>query len=347
MQQHWSARAPVRIDLAGGTLDIWPIYAILDGCVTVNLAIPYYQHITCTPADRWMFTSNQHPTWQPDTLHQSPPPTWAFVTTIVRYFAPPQPLHVHIQSDVPPGSGLGGSSALAVALIATLARMSGMRLTRPQIVRMAAFLETQSIRVPTGLQDYLAAVYGSCHAWEWQWSGWRAVSLRRHARWLIRHLTVIYVGESRFSGQPNWEVFQRFIGRDRTTRNAMRQIREAADRLVRAIDHRDFRGVARAIRMEMDARRRLHPEIVPPSVAAVLDAHLPGVAAAKVCGAGGGGCVALWSEPSAIPTVQRIAQDHGWTVLTLSQPGRPLRVVPSTGGSPGASPAVESVPHST
>ncbi len=330
MQPRWSGRAPVRIDLAGGTLDIWPIYAILDRCATVNLAIPYYQHVECAPADRWTFTSNQHPPWQPDTLQETPPPVWTFVATIVRYFAPSKPLHVHIRSDVPPGSGLGGSSALAVALIATMARMHEIRFTRPQIIRLAAFLETRSIRVPTGLQDYLAAVYGSCHAWVWRWSGWQAVSLRRCAHWLARHLVVIYVGESRFSGQPNWEVFQRFIQRDRTTWKAMGQIREAAVQLMEAIPRRDFQGVARALRMEMDARRQLHPEIVSPSVAAVLDASLPGVAAAKVCGAGGGGCVALWTEPSAVPAVQRAARNSGWTVLTVPRPGHPLRVTVSS-----------------
>lgn len=337
----WVGEAPVRVDLAGGTLDIWPIYAILPDSLTVNVAIDRYQRVTTEPSPYWVLEGGTHfPTWTAETLTAEPPEAWRLVWMGVRAVVPPSPLRIRVTSEVPPGSGLGGSSALMVALLGTLARWRGTAVSRRSLVRQAYFLETQVIQVPTGLQDHLAAAYGGCHAWQWTWQGWERYSLARARDWVLAHLLLVYVGESRFSGRNNWEVFQRLIEGDASTRRAMEAIRRAAHALVEAIERRDDPACARAIRQEMDARGSLHPAIVTPAVADVLAWRDPAIGAAKVCGAGGGGCLLLWVDPEARTRLTAEAQARGWMAWHPRASGHPFRVMffPTFSGPAGGTP---------
>lgn len=324
----WIGEAPVRVDLAGGTLDIWPLYAIFPDSLTVNIAIDRYQRVMTEPSPQWVLESESDlPTWTAETLAAEPPEAWKLVWRVIRSVVPPHPLRIRIASEVPAGSGLGGSSALTVALLGTLARWKGTTVPHPSLVRQAYFLETQSIQVPTGMQDHLAAAYGGLHAWRWTWQGWDRYSLAPARGWVLARLLLVYVGESRFSGQNNWEVFQRLIEGEVSVRRAMETIRRAAQALVEAIERRDDGACARAIRQEMDARGSLHPAIVTPAVADVLAWRDSAIGAAKVCGAGGGGCIALWVDPEARPRLEAEAQARGWTAWHPRTSGHPFRVM--------------------
>src|ERR1051325_1200092 len=179
------AQAPCRVDLAGGTLDLWPLYLFHEGAVTVNVAISVMtscritpiagQGITLKSAD----TAVEHTYEDLDELISSRDHRHALAAHLVREFAPrvgtsavPQiggqgwqgGFVMETHSESPAGAGISGSSALMVSTPAALGQFPGRKLDREQIRELAQNVEAQLIRVPTGCQDYYPALYGGVSA---------------------------------------------------------------------------------------------------------------------------------------------------------------------------------------
>ena len=159
------ARAPARVDLAGGTVDIWPLYLFHPGAQTVNIAIRCYascvietrpdRHIVLVSQDREIRETFEDLADLARGKSRLP-----LVRELVVFFEPNRGLNIETSSQVPAGAGLGGSSALNIALCGGLARVTGKRITRTQILEIAKNVEAIVIRVPTGWQDYFPALYG-------------------------------------------------------------------------------------------------------------------------------------------------------------------------------------------
>jgi len=91
-------------------------------------------------------------------------PRLALHEAIVRHHAPAEALRVETESAVPAGSGLGGSSALAVALLAATAAHAGREVDRARLAPLARDIEAGVLEIPTGTQDHLAAIHGGVAA---------------------------------------------------------------------------------------------------------------------------------------------------------------------------------------
>src|SRR6185436_4938446 len=158
------ATAPTRIDLAGGTLDIWPIAHMVEGAVTLNLAIGLRARASVTPRrDRRLEIRSVDRARR--VVHDLPLPRAAlrgplsWLVRLAHAFAPGVPLTLECAAEAPAGAGLGGSSALGIAVGAALARATGENLSKHTLLLRVMNLETREIRVPTGNQDYLAALW--------------------------------------------------------------------------------------------------------------------------------------------------------------------------------------------
>ncbi|HEX7780304.1 MAG TPA: hypothetical protein VF424_13750, partial [Vicinamibacterales bacterium] len=158
--------APTRIDLAGGTYDIWPLYLFHTTAQTINAAISLRARCALTSRDDGRVVLVSDDTGErveaagPDALEVEQLP---LVARLVRHFGA-RGLEVRTKSDSPVGAGIAGSSAMNVALTAALARWTGQSLTDEQLLTVAMNVEAQVIRVPTGVQDYRPALYGGVSA---------------------------------------------------------------------------------------------------------------------------------------------------------------------------------------
>src|SRR5262245_29463741 len=113
------SRAPTRIDLAGGTVDIWPLYLFHGGAETVNVAIDLHARCTLeTGGEGYTLVSKDTGTTvRTDSLEElSHNRTLELVARLVAHFAPEPGLTVTTSSAAPPGSGIGGSSALGISV---------------------------------------------------------------------------------------------------------------------------------------------------------------------------------------------------------------------------------------
>src|SRR6185503_4856460 len=148
------AIAPSRIDLAGGTLDIYPLYLFEEGGVTVNMGISVGSRVRLTPRPdrevhiRSVDTGLEQSAPSVDRLALDGP--LDLVARLLRFYAPETGVDVEIENNAPRGSGLGASSSLLIATSGALNELNGTDLDGETIIRYGADLEAQNIRIPTG-----------------------------------------------------------------------------------------------------------------------------------------------------------------------------------------------------
>ena len=299
------AIAPVRIDLAGGTLDLYPLYLFLDGAVTVNMAINLTCHVRVEPShdNRLQITSldsNQSVAVESREALPLEGPL-GFICRAVRFFHPGGGLIVTTNTSVPRGSGLGASSALLVALGGALCRYHNIKLSKETLVDRIAQLEAQSIGVPTGKQDYYAALYGGVNALHFEVGGDRVEKLVEDADFLKRleqHCILTFTGESRQSAIANWDMMKAFVEDWGDNRAKMRGVKSIALQMREALLQQDLHTVGQLLAQEWACRKNLAQAVSTPHTEALIAAaRQAGAAASKICGAGGGGCMITLAPP--------------------------------------------------
>ena len=211
--------APTRIDLAGGTLDIWPLYLYHDGAQTLNAAISLRARCTISARqDDHLYLQSLDTDRSIDAAHWSELTATAdfrLVGRILQFFRA-RGLNVITESDAPFGAGIAGSSALNIAMCAAMARWREASYSAEELLAIAMNVEAQAIDVPTGVQDYRPALYGGVSALELGVDGVRRVALDLDPTELERRIVLAYTGASRQSGLNNWEVTKRHIDGDRS-----------------------------------------------------------------------------------------------------------------------------------
>ncbi len=332
MQVHSSA--PTRLDLAGGTLDIWPLYLFHEHAQTVNVALAIRAEcdVRSSTDGRWHLRSEDTGAELALTTISEPPahPEHRLVLQLLRFFRP-DPVTVITRSQSPVGAGLAGSSALNIALCAALARHTDRAGTPEDLITIALNLEAQVIGVPTGAQDYRPAMYGGIAAIEMGPAGVNRQPLTVSLAELEARIVLVYTGQSRDSGVNNWEVTKRHIDGDQVVIGLFEEIADVARIMRGALERGNWTAVGEQIRREWDLRKRLAPGVTTPAIdALVARAHHAGAQAAKVCGAGGGGCVLFFAEPDAIASVRQAVADEGATLLNARLDAEGLRVTAST-----------------
>src|SRR6266404_4674032 len=283
------SKAPTRVDLAGGTLDIWPLYLFHPGAVTVNAAITRYASCrieTQAPGDERIRLVSR------DTQREESFASFGelvngkryklpLLAEIVKFFQPHGGFTLTSDSEAPAGAGIGGSSAMAVAICAALDRYTGAGKSKADWIHISRDAEAIVICVPTGTQDHYPPAFGGAAAIELPPGGERRTELRVDLSDLAR-------------------------------------ISEVAQELRGALEASDWTQVGRLMREEWSFRKRNLPTITTKTIDRIVDsARRKGALAGKVCGAGGGGCVVLLIEPETRERVEAAVVEAGGQVLPM------------------------------
>jgi D-glycero-alpha-D-manno-heptose-7-phosphate kinase len=331
------AHTPCRVDLAGGTMDIWPMYLFHPGAVTVNFAVSVLTRCRIIPLPgktirfRSLDTAREEEFTGLKQLASARKYRHPLAAYLTRFFAPQCGLELETHSESPAGAGISGSSALMIAASAALARFTGRTLDKEQLRVIAQNVEAQVIRVPTGCQDYYPALYGGVSAIHLDVDGIHHEAIPVAAEELDRRFVLAYTGAPRQSGINNWKVFQAHIAGDRNILQNFNRIAEIAQGMRRALAQSDWANVARLLREEWKLRKTNAPRITTPLIERLIAvARRNGAVAAKVCGAGGGGCVVFLCPPEARERVAAAVAGDGGQVL----PARTARVGLTVSGEP-------------
>ncbi len=297
-----TAVAPVRIDLAGGTLDVWPLPLLLPPpVVTVNVALD----LPCRAVARAREDGRIRLVSADGAREAVHPSRDALAEDLARGQAPLPLLGLAALNDgpasgldlttsarSPAGGGLGGSSALLVAILGALRTLDGAALDPPALARRAQEIETALLRGPTGYQDYLPALYGGCLAITGGIGGPRVASLPVDLAALGRRLRLVFTGAPHASGLTNWGVLRAYLDGEARTTEAVHEIAQVARDVAAALRAGDLDLALRLVVEEGRVRRRLAPGVATDATDAVeVAARAAGAIGTKILGAGGGGSV--------------------------------------------------------
>src|SRR2546430_2695717 len=312
------AQAPCRADLAGGTIDLWPLYLFHPGALTLNFAVNILTTCRITPLKgksihfRSVDTRREEQFANFDALRRARRFRHALAARLVQFFAPKEGLLVETDSESPAGAGISGSSALMIATTAALARFTDRHLTLEQMRVIAQNVEAQIIEVPTGCQDYYPALYGGVSAIRLDADGIHREAVPIMPEEIESRFVLAYTGVPRKSGINNWEVFKSHINGDKRVFRNFERIAEIAGGMHRALLHSDWDELARLLREEWKLRRTNAPGISTPLIDKLIKvAGKHGGRAAKACGAGGGGWVIFLVEKGAASRVATAIGDNG------------------------------------
>jgi D-glycero-alpha-D-manno-heptose-7-phosphate kinase len=316
---HLESSAPTRIDLAGGTIDIWPLYLFHPGAVTLNAAISLRAHAQLeSREDGRVVIRSIDTARETDVAHWSElaqPGDMDLLGRLVHYFQA-EGVTLTTRAESPAGAGIAGSSALNVAVCGALARWKGRTIEAESLLEIAKNVEAQTILCPTGVQDYRPAMYGGISAVELGVEGIARVGLSVDPEQLERRIVLAYTGAPRNSGTNNWEMTKRHLDGDRDVIACFDRIRDTAVRMRAALEAEDWPEVGRQIAEEWSNRKRLAPGVTTPQIDELMArAGKAGAVAAKVCGAGGGGCLFCYADPADAGRVREALAAGGARVL--------------------------------
>lgn len=327
------AHAACRVDLAGSTLDLWPLYLFHPGAVTVNFAVNILTRCQIIPrTDRVIHLKSidlgcEDQFRNFDEFCAAKKIKHQLAAHLVRFFLPSgsqqdRGFTIETNSESPAGAGISGSSALMIASVAALARYTGRELDREEIRVIAQNVEAQLINVPTGCQDYYPALYGGVNAIHLDVDGIHRQSITVAPTDIESRFVLVYTGAPRQSGINNWEVFKAHINGDKRVFRNFEQIGAIAREMHAALESGNWDEVARLLGEEWKLRRTNALGITTPMIDRLITAaKRKGALAAKVCGAGGGGCFVLFVREGSREAVAEVIQKDGGRVL-------PFRVNP-------------------
>ena len=290
--------APTRIDLAGGTLDIWPLYLQFKNPPTLNAAINLYATVELTPrSDQKVVVESKDLLRKVEFKSIKSVPErhpLNLILKTLKYYQPKDGLNIVTSSEAPPGSGIGGSSALNIALHGALNAFTQKGLSKKQILEVAKNIETQVISVPTGWQDYFPALYGGVRSIRPGFDKVNAVALPVCLEDLTQNMILCYTGNPRQSGINNWEVMKKALDGDRVVTENLQKIAQIARNMDKALTAGQMKKVTTLFAREWQARKALASTISTQRMDKLISGAMQqGAQAAKVCGAGGGGCIAF------------------------------------------------------
>ena len=355
------SRAPTRIDLAGGTIDLWPLYLFLNDPITVNVGIDLYAEAKIEQSESrrsevgvLLKSEDQNlemkVPWSAleafihaDSVQA--PPALELHFRLLRHFVKKRAelgkgelnfdLSLSTRARSPAGAGLGGSSALAVAIVGALAswvyeEIDPLR-DGERLVEIVRDIETTVIHVPAGVQDYYGAMFGGLQGLRWgagthkrEWLPSNVLS------GLEERLLLFYSGQSRNSGINNWALFKAFIDNQENVRVRFQKISDAANRLEKALRAQNWSEASEAIAEEWAVRKTLAAGITTSEIdhAFAKAGKIAPQVSGKICGAGGGGCFFLFlpdADPEKKARIIEACQGEGGVYAPRHLP---LKVAP-------------------
>ena len=314
------SQAPTRIDLAGGTIDLWPLYLFHDNTQTINFAIDQYARCFLETRDDGKFvveSKDRGVRVEANSLEElRGDDELSLISKLIYHFKPQTGLNITTDCMAPAGAGLAGSSALNIAVCGALNKLVGNRYPIERLPFIAINIETQVLKVPAGYQDYFPAVYGRVSRVKLDVEGVVREEVVTDLDELESRVALCFTGAPRNSGINNWEMYKKHIDREGDVVERFDRIRDTALKIDEALTAKAFDKVGAIFAEEWASRRELVPTITTPFIDELIEiAKQNGGEAAKVCGAGGGGCVAFYCQPGRKAHVEAALTKAGGHVI--------------------------------
>jgi D-glycero-alpha-D-manno-heptose-7-phosphate kinase len=322
-----TAKAWCRVDLAGGTLDIWPLGLFHQEARTINVAVDLAVSVRLRPAESYRVLQGESVVDAGSAAELARHPESALIGVAAVALDLP-PFEAVLASESPRGGGLGASSAMTVAFLTAAEEAFGRPRSQPrERVAVARDLEARLMGLPTGIQDHYPALLGGALEIRPVPGGERVRRLEVDLAALAASLVVVYSGQSHFSAGNNWQVVRRRLEGEPEVTDLFEGIAAAAAELGPALEAGELPRVGELMSREWSYRRRLAEGISTPVLEdLLLAAAAQGAWGGKACGAGGGGCLAILGPAERKSAIVAALERAGGKVLPASPTGLPLEI---------------------
>lgn len=315
------SRAPLRLGLAGGGTDVSP-YCDLHGGHVMNVTINRHAYATVDPSPSGLvefhsLDADAHEVLDPDEVGLQPGPLQlmkgVYLRVCERLLGGRRPaIRVRAHSDAPPGSGLGSSSTMVVALVTVFNEYFGLALGDYDIAHLAFEIERQDLCLSGGKQDQYAAAFGGFNFIEFYSNDRVIVNPLRVKEWvwaeLEAGLVLYFTGVSRSSAKIIDEQSRNITEGQAQALDAMHRLKAEATQMKEALLRGDLRRFASVMQAGWQAKKLSASSISNPEIDALeVLAIANGALATKISGAGGGGFMMFMCDPAdRIPLVRAL-----------------------------------------
>jgi D-glycero-alpha-D-manno-heptose-7-phosphate kinase len=316
------AAAPLRLDFAGGWTDV-PPFSAREGGVVVNAAIALRAHVELHLGGKLLRLVSEElgETLECANSGGLVPGKLPLLTAALRRFPVLGGFTLSTRCDAPPGSGLGSSGALGVALVGALTRARQETLNGPDVADQAWQVETIEAGLPGGKQDQYAAALGGFHRLSFRDPdvGVEPVTLdATFAAALERQTLICYTNKSRVSGDTIARVMAAYERGDAGVTGALRGLQETGKAMAEALRAADVARVGALLSENWKHQQALDPAMRTADMAQLeAAAAKAGALGGKAAGAGAGGCMFFIMRGDARDAARAVAST-GVKVLSLS-----------------------------
>lgn len=319
-----SIKSPLRVDLAGGTLDCWPLYLFVRKAWTINIGINLFSYVELKPRNdaKISIKSKNFDSYDKFTnlneLINSPTSYLKLVQEHLKYWMPSQGFDLVLSTDSPVGGGLAGSSSLSVSLIKAFSTWADKKLSEKDIVRLACNIETRVLGKPAGTQDYIPALSGGLNSINYHELGIDWTKLSGFSDEFNRCALLVYTGKPHHSGLNNWDVIRSAMESEQIVIESLKNIADIAIKIKDAIHLSKFNVLSELFKQETNERLKLSSSFSSPEISLVDKLLSQYSASLKICGAGGGGCVLIWCEKdNEKKEIEKIIIDQGLKIIKV------------------------------
>jgi len=315
------ARAPLRISFAGGGTDL-PAYYQQFGGMVVSAAIDKYFYVFVSPNGGSLQVSSAN--YRTLLRHTVPMPIpmdgeLRHARAILNEFGVVGGYSIFLASEVPPGTGLGSSSAAAVALVKVLTTLRGEMPAKGVLAELASRIEIEALRMPIGKQDQYASAFGGINAIRFAPDrvSVTPLALSPEARARLESSIMLFLtGLTHDSAAILSQQEARTRGGNEEAVVALHEIRSGADQAVSAVQQGDMAALGAIMHRSWERKKRLATGITTPHIDRCYEVALrSGAYGGKITGAGGGGFLMLSCEGERQPAVTAALEAMGLTRL--------------------------------
>jgi D-glycero-alpha-D-manno-heptose-7-phosphate kinase len=324
------SRAPVRIDFAGGWTDV-ALFAQDSPGYVVNAALNIYSYATLNVGadadlqDRsvHIFSSDFGLNVEAENIQKLEyDGNIDLAKAAIKKMGLQSRVDLITQSTAPPGSGLGTSASMGVALISCLSVMAGRPMLKYEMAEMASEIEREELGILGGKQDHYASALGGVQFMEFRGEEVKTSLLplkRDTALELEKNLLLGYTGKSRLSGDIHARVTEAWKSGETSTRQAIAKLKAIARQMKEALMQGDLDAFAGLMQENWEQQKQLHPSVTNVQIEKLFEIAIEaGAVGGKACGAGGGGCILFYCRPHRHHEVEKALEEEGVQIIDFN-----------------------------
>ena len=331
-------RSPLRISLAGGGTDL-PVYYREYGGMVINVAIDRYFYVFLRTSGNKAVHIASADLQTYDHLDQKLLESWRggldLPRAIFHHFGITRGISLFLASEVPPGTGLGSSSTVAVGLIKALATASEIDMTKAELAELASFIEIEKLGSPIGKQDQYAAAFGGINLIEFEDIKTTVTPLAlppEKIQTLVSHLQLFYTGNKRQANEILSQQKEASKKKTGAVVEALHRVKEMVGPVKQILEDGDMIKMGEFLNQNLVEKKRFAKGVSNAFIDQCYGlARQEGAWGGKITGAGGGGFLLLCCPPKKQRAVAQALKTQGVQQLFFSFDGSGVRVLMNAG----------------